>query len=140
MVAIKILSKEDVIAAYLCSLNFPVSHIDTLVHLLKNKISLNSDDANDLIKEIDCLLLNMARKVFPNTKLSNEQLLTQFKLQFILNNGAKQCVKNGIKNFELPTQLVENMRANLFFSAPSYHYSEMKPQKIETFGSKRKKK
>lgn len=140
MVAIKILSKEDVIAAYLCSLNFPIGHIEGLVCLIKNKLSLKSDNADELIKEIDLFLLSMAQKVFPETGLDNEQLLTQFKLQFILNNGAEQCTVNGIKNFELPHQLVDDMRKNLFFSAPVCHYSEMKPQKIESFGTAKRKK
>ena len=141
MVAIKILSKEDVIAAYLCSLGFPQSHIRNLVNVIKAKLNLKSNNADELIKEIDIFLLNMARKVFPDLALDDVQLLTQFKLSFILNSGADWCSKNGIKNFELPNQLVENMRKNLFFSAPVYHYSEMKPQTIESFGtSKRKRK
>lgn len=141
MVAIKILSKEDVIAAYLCSLGFSQSHIGNLVTVIKAKLNLKSDNADELIKEIDLLLLDMARKVFPDLTLDDIQLLTQFKLAFILNEGAKYCVKDGIKNFELPQTLVENMRNNLFFSAPVCHYSEMKPQTIESFGkTKRKKK
>lgn len=141
MVAIKILSKEDVIAAYLCSLGFPQSHIGNLVNVVKAKLNLKSDNADELIKEIDVFLLNMAKKVFPELSLDDTQLLTQFKLEFILNNGAQWCSQDGIKNFELPQKLVENMRKNLFFSAPVCHYREMKPQTIESFGkSKRKKK
>ena len=69
MVAIKILSKEDVIAAYLCSLGFPQSHIENLVDVVKAKLNLKSDNADELIKEIDVFLLNMAKKVTQLKKL-----------------------------------------------------------------------
>ena len=140
MVTLKILSKEDIIAAYLCSLGFSQERIDGLVEVIKNKISFKAENADELIKEIDTFLLKMAKSIYPELKIDNDLLLTHFKLEFLLNNGADICAQNGVKNFELPQELIQKMQKGLFFSAPVCQYKEMKPQKIETFGSSRRKK
>ncbi len=140
MVAIKIQSKEDIIGAYLCSLGFAGRELPSIVKTVAGQLDFQSADGDELVGKIDSILLEMARKTFPESGLADEQLLAQFKLCFLLCGGAEQCTVQGIRQLNLPAGLTKAMRERFIVNAPACHYTEMKPQKIESFRSRKRKK
>ena len=64
----------------------------------------------------------------------------RFKLCFLLCGGAEQCTVQGIRQLNLPAGLTKAMRERFIVNAPACHYTEMKPQKIESFRSRKRKK
>ncbi len=140
MVAIKIQSKEDIIAAYLASLGFSGKNLSPVVSAVSGRLNFHSDNGDELVGKIDDVLLKLAEKTFPDTKLDREQLLAEFKLCFLLCNGASQCSAQEIKDLDMPAELTKAMRRCFVVSAPACSYHEMKPQKIESFHQRKKKK
>lgn len=140
MVAIKIQSKEDIIAAYLASLGFRESQLSDIVSAVSGRLDFHSDNGDELVGKIDDILLKLAGKTFPEAKLDREQLLAEFKLCFLLCDGAGQCTAQGIKELNMPAELTKAMRRCFVVNAPACHYQEMKPQKIESFHQRKKKK
>ena len=53
-----------------------------------NIIYLSHSNGDELVKKIDAFLLRLARRTFSKTGLADEQLLAEFKLCFLLCNGA----------------------------------------------------
>lgn len=140
MAAIKILGKEDIIAAYLRSLGFGGQDLPKIVKAVAEQLDFQSADGDELIDKIDAVLLKIARKTFPDSPLQDEQLLAEFKLCFILCNGSAQCTVQSIKKLRLPTELTQTLHNCYIVNAPACHYAEMKPQQIESFGSRKRKK
>ena len=85
MVAIKIQSKEDIIGAYLCSLGFAGRELPSIVKTVAGQLDFQSADGDELVGKIDGILLEMARKTFPESGLADEQLL-QVKARIILEH------------------------------------------------------
>lgn len=136
MVALKLLSKEDVIAAYLKSFGFTGERLRSVVQLFADDLkSFASDDGEDLMLHVDCILLKIARRVFSKVSLDDEQLLAQFKLCFLLADGARFCSVNRLHKLVLPQTLIQKMREYFVRNAPSCHYTEMPPQSLENMPS-----
>ena len=110
MAAIKILGKEDIIAAYLRSLGFGGQDLPKIVKAVAELLDFQSADGDELIDKIDAVLLKIARKSFPDSPLEDEQLLAEFKLCFLLCNGAAQCTVQSIRKLRLPTELTQTLR------------------------------
>ena len=72
MVAIKIQSKEDIIGAYLCSLGFAGRELPSIVKTVAGQLDFQSADGDELVGKIDGILLEMARKTFPESGLADE--------------------------------------------------------------------
>lgn len=72
MVAIKIQSKEDIIGAYLCSLGFTGRKLPAIVKTVAGHLDFQSADGDELVGKIDGILLEMARKTFPESGLADE--------------------------------------------------------------------
>ena len=91
MVAINIQSKEDIIAAYLTSLGFNPQQLPEIVPAVAAELDFRNGNGDELVKKIDAFLLRLARRTFSKTDLADEQLLAEFKLCFLLCNGADFC-------------------------------------------------
>ena len=140
MVALKIRDKEDILTAYLKSFGFSGNKLKALSENLLQKLpGLTSKDGEKLISYTDKIILKNARLVFKSAALSDEQLLAQFKLCFLLCRGADFCSLENLKNTELPADLIKQMQNHFIINAPQYHFAVMKPQKIESFHTKKKK-
>ena len=84
MVAIKIQSKEDIIAAYLTSLGFNPQQLPEIVPAVAAELDFRNGNGDELVKKIDAFLLRLARRTFSKTGLADEQLLAELKLCFLL--------------------------------------------------------
>ena len=132
MVALKLLSKDDVIAAYLKSFGFHGDRLTAMVSAISADLkTFSSDDGEALIKKVDLILLKTARKIFPHAKLADEQLLAQFKLCFLLANGAEKCSSAALKTLSLPDGLIAEMRQLFVVNAPACHYQDMPAQSLD---------
>ena len=141
MAALIIQNKEDILAAYLKTFGFVGKKADVLTAALLQKIPEPiSKNGEELIAYADKIILKVAKNIFKNAKLADEQLLAQFKLCFLLCSGAEKCTLDNLKKIEFSADLVEQMKKHFVINAPQYHMSVMKPQKIENFRTKKKKK
>ena len=132
MVALKLLSKDDVITAYLKSFGFQGERLVSLVATVSADLtSFSSDDGEVLIQKVDAILLKLARHVFPHSHLKNEQLLAQFKLCFLRAKGAEKCSPNDLKSLSLSKELIEEMRSLFVINAPLCHYLDMPDQSLD---------
>ena len=64
MVAIKIQSKEDIIAAYLTSLGFNPQQLPEIVPAVAAELDFRNGNGDELVKKIDAFLLRLARRTF----------------------------------------------------------------------------
>ena len=131
MVTLKIQSGDDIIRAYFINLGFSEGQLPALTRLIDERFGSVPKDGDELIAFIDEQILQLAKSVFPQSALPPEQLLAQFKLTFLLCNGAAQCSEVALQTHRLPEGLAEQMRRNTFETAPAYCFSDMAPQKIE---------
>ena len=138
MVAIKIQSKEDIIAAYLTSLGFNPQQLPEIVPAVAAELDFRNGNGDELVKKIDAFLLRLARRTFSKTGLADEQLLAEFKLCFLLCNGADLCTAESCRRLSLPAELVRRMRERFVVAPPSCLYAEMKPQAIESIRPRKK--
>lgn len=132
MVTLKIQSGDDIIRAYFMNLGFSEKQLPSLTRLIDERFGCIPKDGDELVAFIDKQVLLLAQSVFPHSVLPPEQLLAQFKLFFLLCNGAEKCTETVLKNHRLPDGLSEQMRLAAFETAPGYCFSDMAPQKIET--------
>ena len=140
MVALKLLSKDDVIAAYLKSFGFQGERLAAAVSAISADLkTFSSDDGEALIKKVDLILLKTARKIFLHAELADEQLLAQFKLCFILAGGAEKCSPAALKTLSLPESLISEMRLLFVVNAPACHYQEMPAQSLDYSSIEEKK-
>ena len=141
MVTIRIQSKEDIIAAYLKSFGFKGDKLASVVAaVVQNLDKSGCENGEVLLGLVDNFLLKTAKKIFPQSRLDDEQLLAEFKLCFLLCGGSDKCSTEELKNFKLPLALIRQMQQNYVINAPQYKYAEMKPQVIEPFHRKKTKK
>ncbi|MDD4556609.1 MAG: hypothetical protein PHE89_04710 [Alphaproteobacteria bacterium] len=133
MVAIKIQRAEDIVKAYLQSLNYEEKEAEKAAKNLLENINKKFKPEDDIIKIVDTFLLKKAKKIIKNKKMTDEQILAYFKTKFIMENGAEKCDFKG--NFsETLTSLMNNSGLEI---VPEYHLSQMLPQKIEPSSPKK---
>ncbi len=102
MVTLKIQSGDDIIRAYFMNLGFTEKQLPSLTRLIDERFGSIPKDGDELIAFIDKQVLLLAQSVFPHSVLPPEQLLAQFKLVFLLCNGAVKCTETALKNHRLP--------------------------------------
>lgn len=132
MVTLKIQSGDDIIRAYFSNLGFSEKQLPALTRLIDERFGKVPTDGDELVAFIDAQVLRLAKSVFPYSVLPDEQLLAQFRLVFLLCNGAQKCTDEVLKKHRLPEGLGEQMRKTAFETAPGYCFSDMVPQKIES--------
>lgn len=132
MVTIKIQSPEDIIRAYFRNLGFSEAQLDAMVKIVMSGWGSDSKNGDELLQFMENTVLAQAKRIFPDTQLDDEQLVAQFKLGFILCNGAEKYSAQMLKTQKLPEELVLEMRNHKFSTAPEYVLSEMQPQEFVT--------
>lgn len=133
MVTVKIQSKEDIIRAYLKSFGFNDKKLEVITQTVLTRLNNSAlKNAEDLVLFIDDILLKQAQQIFTSSTLPPTQLLAQFKLCFLLCDGANACSEDNLKQLRLPLQLIKDMQKHYVVNAPQYHYADMKPQVIES--------
>lgn len=130
MVTIKIQSSEDIIQAYFRNLGFSEKQLPELVKIVLSGWGKDSKSGDELLNFMDQTVLGLARKIFGNSGLTDGQLVAQFKLCFMLCNGAEKYSAQMIKNQKMPTELSAEMRRFCINTAPECQFSEMLPQEI----------
>lgn len=132
MVAIKIQSREDVITAYMLNLGFQHEKLPDAVKIVAVNLPQQLQSGDEVLEFMDKAVLKMAKEIYPNSCLADEQLVAEFKLCFLLGSGADYCRPKEFTKLELPHELVQRMQEQCISTAPQYHYTEMKMQAIES--------
>lgn len=131
MVTIKIQSQGDIINAYLKTLGFePEAALQCASDLEKN-FDESIKNGEEIIAELDKRLLQLAHKLWPLTEYDVEQLVSLFKLLYLINNGAEKWGDVVFYDKALPEDLYKVMVSHNITQAPNYALSQMQPQKIE---------
>ena len=131
MVTLKIQSGDDIIRAYFMNLGFTEKQLPSLTRLIDERFGSIPKDGDELIAFIDKQVLLLAQSVFPHSVLPPEQLLAQFKLVFLLCNGAVKCTETALKNHRLPDGLSEQMRLAAVFL--TWHCKRLKHRSRPVF-------
>lgn len=95
---------------------------------------LNNGD--EIIAALDELLLLTARKIWPLSEYSSEQLTALFKLLYLNNDGAGRWGTLVFSDKEIPEDMRRIMSEHNLQQAPDYAYAPMQAQKIEPAISK----
>lgn len=130
MVTIKIQSSEDIIQAYFRNLGFSEKQLPELAKIVLSGWEKDSKSGDELLSFMDQTVLGLAQKIFGKSSLTDEQLVAQFKLCFMLCHGAEKYSAQMIKNQKLPPELPDEMRQFYINTAPECQFSEMSPQEI----------
>ena len=136
MAAIKIRSLDDIIKVYLENFGFNPKQAESGVKYLVENRKIDHDNVT---ASLDRLLLDSARKIYPERALNDEQKTAMLKLAFMLGNGAKKWEAESLFRENPDERLVESMRGNAIVPAPEYVLSQMMPQPIEMPGGLLKK-
>ena len=91
----------------------------------------NIKNGEEIIAELDKRLLQLAHKLWPLTEYDVEQLVSLFKLLYLINNGAEKWGDVVFYDKALPEDLYKVMVSHNITQAPNYALSQMQPQKIE---------
>lgn len=83
MVTIKIQSRGDIIGAYLQTLGFGREKAAEVSDGLSGMIDGDLNNGDEIIAALDELLLLTARKIWPLSEYSSEQLTALFKLLYL---------------------------------------------------------
>jgi len=131
MVTIKVQSVDDIIKAYLQTLECcSTKKLSVLVPLLKNLLGNLDDKAVDVISLLDELVYKKSLTIFGNIKLTKSQMISLCKFCFLESGGFNRWndelfLPTTSKNFK--SALLEVKISN----APSYKLSHMLAQQIE---------
>ena len=131
MVTIKIQSQCDIIKAYLETMGFCSEKAANSALKLDQMFDDNIKNGEEIIAELDKRLLQLAHKLWPLTEYDVEQLVSLFKLLYLINNGAEKWGDVVFYDKALPEDLYKVMVSHNITQAPNYALSQMQPQKIE---------
>lgn len=131
MVAIKIQSLEDIVEAYLQNLGFCDNKLKEAVTSLVDCCG-EQIKSEDVLASLDSLLLKSASAIFKSKNIEPEQKLAQFKLVFLLNDGALKWPPEVLWNQKAAVELAEVFRQFEVRAVPEYKLMPMAPQVIET--------
>lgn len=131
MVTIKIQSQCDIIKAYLETMGFCSEKAANSALKLDQMFDGNIKNGEEIIAELDKRLLQLAHKLWPLTEYDVEQLVSLFKLLYLINNGAEKWGDVVFYDKALPEDLYKVMVSHNITQAPNYALSQMQPQKIE---------
>lgn len=131
MVTIKIQSQCDIIKAYLETMGFCSEKAANSALKLDQMFDDNIKNGEEIIAELDKRLLQLAHKLWPLTEYGVEQLVSLFKLLYLINNGAEKWGDVVFYDKALPEDLYKVMVSHNITQAPNYALSQMQPQKIE---------
>ncbi len=131
MVTIKIQSQCDIIKAYLETMGFCSEKAANSALKLDQMFDDNIKNGEEIIAELDKRLLQLAHKLWPLTEYDIEQLVSLFKLLYLINNGAEKWGDVVFYDKALPEDLYKVMVSHNITQAPNYALSQMQPQKIE---------
>ena len=129
MVAIKIQSSADIIRAYLQNLGFSGKLLEVATGEMLKKWEAPSQK-QEISIFLDKLILEKAKKAFPESPLKDEQLIAQYKFGFLISAS-----KDKYRDFNFGDDIrifCSEEQAKMFAPAPGYSFAEMKPQKIES--------
>ena len=131
MVALKIQSVNDVVAAYVQSFGYSDAEAQVLTaEIMQNYAEkLNADD---LLSSLNEIVYQKIKPLFAHAKNSEKtQNLALFKALFLMHDGAKICPTQLFDDKPLPAQLVEKINFDELKNAPLIKRSQMEAQKIE---------
>lgn len=134
MVTLKVRSPEDIIAAYLKSLNF--SNNEQLATEILDRFGDVLRNTTDIVACLEDIVAKTADRVFVDNNLLKEQKLAQLKFCFIKNNGAKKWGLMIFEPQELSDDFIDKNKSMQITIAPEYSLSHMEPQVIETIKPK----
>lgn len=130
MATLIIQSKEDIIKAYFRNLGFEENKLQEIAVIFGSRLETPQKNAIELVNFLDRQTALIAKEVFPNTLLPQQQLVALFKLVFLQCEGAKFCSADIIRKRKLPKELCSIMQKSSIETTPQYLISDMKPQKI----------
>ena len=136
MVTIKIQRRGDIIGAYLQTLGFGREKAAEVSDGLSGMIDGDLNNGDEIIAALDELLLLTARKIWPLSEYSSEQLTALFKLLYLNNDGADRWGVLVFSDKEIPEDMRRIMSEHNLQQAPDYAYAPMQAQKIEPAISK----
>lgn len=131
MVAIKIQSLEDIVEAYLKNLGFCGNKLREAVASLVDCCG-EQIETEDVLASLDRLLMKSASAIFMSKKVEPEQKLAQFKLIFLLKEGALKWPPKVLWDAEAAAELVEAFRKSEVWTVPECKLAPMEAQVIET--------
>lgn len=131
MVAIKIQSLEDIVEAYLKNLGFCDNKLKEVVVSLVDCCG-QQIEAENVLASLDALLLKSASAIFMNEDEEPEQKLAQFKLIFLLKEGALKWPPEVLWNEKAAVELAEEFQQFEIRAVPEYKLTPMAAQVIET--------
>ena len=105
MVTIKIQSRGDIIGAYLQTLGFDREKAAEVSDGLSGLIDGDLNNGDEIIAALDELLLLTARKIWPLSEYSSEQLTALFKLLYLNNDGAGRWGTLVFSDKEIPEDM-----------------------------------
>lgn len=131
MVTIKIQSIDDIIVSYLQALGFNTTEARKTSILLKTKISVSQENGDKIVSALDYILLSIAKHIFNDSSLEDEQIVALFKFCFLQANGAHKWGSKIFDKINENDEIAKVMRQQVIHVAPNYVFSQMKPQEID---------
>lgn len=135
MVTLKVRSPEDIVSAYLKSLDFK-SDNEKLASEILNKYGDVLRNSTDIVDFLENIVAETADKVFVDNNFLKEQKLALMKICFIKNNGAKTWGLMIFNPNELSNDFIEKNKNTQIVVAPEYIMSHMEAQVIESIEAK----
>ena len=118
MAAIKIQSLNDIVAAYLKTINVSEAFVSEWVAKVEQE--------GDVIASLDRLLLPAAEQLYPEKKFDKSQKISGFKLTWLSLGGSE--LHPGQK---LEAEFLAKLKEKRFDPAPEYKMQKMIPQPLE---------
>ncbi len=135
MAAIRVQSVDDIVRAYLETLNAGKEKQKTAALSQMLGELLDNKDSKDVVSEIDLLLLKKARRIFQKFQGSDEQLLALYKFCFLKAGGLKKWQDN-LFSEKYSSRFAAALKKEVPVNAPPYVLSKMEAQKIESLAPK----
>ena len=118
MAAIKIQSLNDIVAAYLKTIN--------VSEALVPEWAAKAEQEGDVVASLDRLLLPAAEQLYPEKKFDKSQKISGFKLSWLSFGGSELYPEQ-----KLEPEFLAQLKENRFDPAPGYKIQKMIPQPLE---------